>query len=205
MSYLYSHPGDTDHVPRASITVATLGDRMRAGLLALLNLPHSMPNGTQHPPAAPYPLCLNPQHHKTTMQPAAAHRPLFMTAMSTTISYGRIYFLGCLWVYAKRLGCGLLCGLCVCCNCTYKVRVLLATCHMPRATWRSSTASLRELWDCVIAARVRGGLSCIGRGTDTVCAAHSTCCSRGNLLGPACCWYATVPCGTYDSGALSVP
>lgn len=31
-----------------------------------------------------------------------------------------IYFLGCLGVYAERLARGVLCGLCVCCGCTYR-------------------------------------------------------------------------------------
>ncbi|KAG2499705.1 hypothetical protein HYH03_002640 [Edaphochlamys debaryana] len=32
----------------------------------------------------------------------------------------RIYFLGCLFTYGKRMARGVLCGLCVCCSCTYK-------------------------------------------------------------------------------------
>ena len=41
-------------------------------------------------------------------------------AMPTHCTH-RIYFLGCLGVYAWRLGRGLACGLCICCNCTFKV------------------------------------------------------------------------------------
>ncbi|KAG2452830.1 hypothetical protein HYH02_002176 [Chlamydomonas schloesseri] len=49
-----------------------------------------------------------------------------------------IYFFGCIFAYGKRLGRGVLCGLCVCCNCTYKDKKFPPT-HAAIGAWENKS------------------------------------------------------------------
>ncbi|GIL81853.1 hypothetical protein Vretimale_1434 [Volvox reticuliferus] len=50
----------------------------------------------------------------------------------------RIYFLGCILVYISRLGRGILCGMCVCCHCTFKDKSFPHN-HISIGEWKDKT------------------------------------------------------------------